>query len=431
VYTRGDPMARTAPYRLCFLAALVTVTPNHCLNDAKEKPAITDKISDLRHCLRHASNDPMSRVARDQLVSLLIASNRYEEALQEYRQQMDLRRPNGETDLRFLELLLKTGRYGEVLRRTAKASHNHDLLLDEKVFECRVQAFLAQGQYREARRSLDQWLGMHGREGMEVSRFNADVQTLQQTRRWLYALEESQGDLGKALFTAAVPDSLAHWNHRHEVPVVFFKLVPAEPASQTATETSVITQASDAHLRALVDDMNRGFRYLSGDTFSLKLQGLESLYGNINDFPAPGVPASLLASRVYVHTIPPIYRLAGQAFVVLIDYRARSEEEAAYMGDGIIHIAANKLHTLTLMHEILHGLGATHQEWNALAQAGYVFDANDRGLMTFDKGELRDLGLEEKNRVLLDWPRVAVVHVETEATLLSTLNLLPTVALNH
>src|SRR6266481_6692620 len=80
------------------------------------------------------------------------------------------------------------------------------------------------------------------------------------------------------------------------------------------------------------------------------------------------------------------------------------------MGDGIIHLSASKLQTLVVMHEILHGLGATHQEWNALQAAGYRFDPEDRGLMTFVHGEILDLGLEEKNRALLGWPQVGVVR---------------------
>ena len=64
---------------------------------------------------------------------------------------------------------------------------------------------------------------------------------------------------------------------------------------------------------------------------------------------------------------------------------------------------------------ILHGLGATHQEWDVLVRQGYIFDPVDRGLMTFDKGELRDLGLEEKNRVLLDWPQVPVIRLPNES----------------
>src|SRR5205807_7639963 len=118
----------------------------------------------------------------------------------------------------------------------------------------------------------------------------------------------------------------------------------------------------------------------------------------------------LLTSRVYVHTLPQIYKLAGDAFVILIDYRTLADGEAAYMGDGIIHLSASKLQTLVVMHEILHGLGATHQEWNSLQAQGYRFDPEDRGLMTFDHGEILDLGLEEKNRALLGWPQVGVVR---------------------
>ena len=77
-------------------------------------------------------------------------------------------------------------------------------------------------------------------------------------------------------------------------------------------------------------------------------------------------------------------------------------------------MSAEKLGTLTLMHEILHGMGATHQEWAYLESQGYRFNPEDRGLMTFSKGELEDLGLEEKNRALLGWPRVADIHLPAE-----------------
>jgi hypothetical protein len=73
----------------------------------------------------------MTRTVRDQLVSLLLASNRYDEALREYRRQMALRRPNDEPDLKLLELLLKTGHYREILQLTAQAPRNgHDFLFD-------------------------------------------------------------------------------------------------------------------------------------------------------------------------------------------------------------------------------------------------------------------------------------------------------------
>jgi hypothetical protein len=416
------------PHRICFLAALLTTasSPELCLNGAKGETTLSEKISDLRRCLRDYPQDPLSRTARGQLITLLVASNHYEEALQEYRRQSDLRKPSGEPDLQFFELLLKTGSYAEVLRQTAKApSNGQDFIRDERLFEFRVQAFLAQGHYRDARQSLDQWLGMHERDGLAVSRFSEDVQNLQQTRRSLLALENVQGAQGKALFTASVPDSLTHWSRRQAVPIVFVQLVPADAANQSPTAKVLNSDQSEATFRKLVTDMNRGFNYLSGGTFSLKFAGLESLYGKTDDLSLSGSHSSLLASRVYAHTIPPLYRMAGKGYVVLVDYRSRSDEEAAYMGDGLIHLAANKLNTMTLIHEVLHGLGATHQEWQELTSRGYAFDPDDRGLMTFDKGELRDLGLEEKNRVLLDWPRVAVLHLPNEKTDLSTVNLLP------
>jgi tetratricopeptide (TPR) repeat protein len=420
-------MRQPAPLRVCILAAFITTLPSAELHvrEAQQQLSLPDKISGLRRCLYEFPRDPSSRTIRDQLVTLLIASNRYEEALQEYRQQLAQRKLTAEPDLKLLELLLKTGRYAEVLSRTHRASlQTTDFLLNERLFECRVQAYLAQGQYREARRTLDQWLGMHEREGIESVRFMADVKALQQTRQYLFALENTQGPLGKPLFTAAVPDSLTHWSRRQNVPIVFFKLVPADPALVSDGQNPVDPVSSQT-LGAVVDDMNRGFRYLSGSHFTLQFNGVETLYGKMDNVPPATAQTSLLASRVYVHTIPPLYRLAGQAFVILIDYHAASDEEAAYMGDGIIRISSTKLHTMTLMHEILHGLGATHQEWAALTRLGYTFDPDDRGLMTFDQGELHDLGLEEKNRVLLDWPRVVRLQVPSESTLISSLTLPP------
>ncbi len=157
-----------------------------------------------------------------------------------------------------------------------------------------------------------------------------------------------------------------------------------------------------------------GFDYLSGGRFSLNYKGVQTLYVRAGDLDPAASGGSLLTSRVYVHTIPQLYRLAGQSFVVLVDYRESAQDEAAYMGDGILHISANKLQTLVLMHEILHGLGATHQDWNYLERQGYRFDPQDRGLMTFENGELKYFGLEAKNRAILDWPEVAVVRLSGE-----------------
>ena len=94
-------------------------------------------------------------------ITLLVTSNHCEEALQEYRQKkkQDLRKPSGEPDLQFFELLFETGRYAESCAEPASAVNGQDLIRDERLFEFRVQAFLAQGRYREARQSLDQWPG--------------------------------------------------------------------------------------------------------------------------------------------------------------------------------------------------------------------------------------------------------------------------------
>jgi hypothetical protein len=157
--------------------------------------------------------------------------------------------------------------------------------------------------------------------------------------------------------------------------------------------------------------MNRGFDYLSGGRFSLASQSAQTLYVRAGDVDPENSGGNLLTSRVYAHTLPQLYRLAGKGFAVLVDYRPGAADEAAYMGDGILHVSANKMQTLTLMHEILHGLGATHQDWNYLERQGYKFDPEDRGLMTFDNGELKYFGLEAKNRAVLGWPAVAVVRL--------------------
>ena len=156
--------------------------------------------------------------------------------------------------------------------------------------------------------------------------------------------------------------------------------------------------------------INRGLEHISGGQFSVRLQSVDTLYVNEGDLDPASVGGDPLIGRVYVHTIPPLYKLAGKAFVILIDYRERALDESAYMGDGIIHISATKFaRSLTVMHEILHGLGATHQEWIDLEAKGYRFDSEDRGLMTFVRGDIIYLGLEEKNRALLGWPETSIV----------------------
>jgi tetratricopeptide (TPR) repeat protein len=409
------------------LASATPYSPNSFLTMARLEPGVGKKVFLLRRCMQNFPLDPRSREARSQLISLLIAGNRYEEALQEYRQELLQRKPGNEADLKFLELLLKTGRSREVISRTARVAVGKDPMIDRRVFEFRVQAFLAQGQYREARQTIDQWLGMHGRDEDSGSRASADIDNLKQVRRYLYALENAQGPLGKPLFTASVPDSLTRWSRRQNVPVIFFRLIPAD-ASENPADSNVIEKTKDeATLRALVSDMNRGFRYLSGGSFSLSFGGVETLYGKSEEVDPFGAHAGILTTRVYIHTIAPLYRLAGQAFVVLLDGLGPVDEGTAYMGDGLIRIAASKLNSVTLMHEVLHGLGATHQDWATLTRMGYQFDPEDKGLMTFRKGELLDFGLEEKNRVLLDWPHVLPVSLPNENVALSAVTLPSTV----
>jgi hypothetical protein len=396
----------------CLLAAsfvsITPYTPQQFLALAKDQISVSDKISILKRLSDAFPLDAAAKTAREHLVNLYINTNRFEEALQEYRKDHPATRA---IDLKLLEMLLRTGRYTEVLRATdAVSGQGRDFLMDMKLMEIRVQALLAKGQFAKARECVEAWLKIYEQDGVSGSRFEWDVRSIQFLKRNLATLGRIDGPVGKDIFTASVPDSLQHWSHRQNVPLFFFKLIPAHPVGQLPEPLLAGRHEGDDYFENRVADLNRGFDYISGGQFSLRFSGLHTLYIKEGDLDPESSGGHLLTSRVYVHTLPQLYKLSGEAFVVLIDYRAESEGEAAYMGDGIIHLSASKLKTLVVMHEILHGLGATHQEWNALEAQGFRFDPQDRGLMTFDHGEILDLGLEEKNRALLGWPQVGVVR---------------------
>jgi len=403
-----------------FAASFMTITPytpQQFLILAKAQVSVPEKISILKRLTDNFPLDSATKKSEEQLENLLINTNRYEEALQQYRKDHPETGTGNVLDFKLLEMLLRTGHYNDVLRITATTSRpNRDFLRDMNLLELCTQALLAKGQYRLAREGVDQWLHVYERDGMPGTRFEADVHSIQFLHRHLQTLERTQGPKGKAIFTASVPDSLQHWSQRQDVPIVFFKLIPTHPGGQLHEPLLAGRHAGNNYFEDRVSDLNRGFSYLSGDRFSLQFAGMHTLYIREGDMDPESSGGHLLTSRVYAHTIPELYKLAGEAFVVLIDYREQADGEAAYMGDGIIHISASKLQTLVLMHEILHGLGATHQEWNALEAQGYKFDPEDRGLMTFDHGEILDLGLEEKNRALLGWPQVGVVRPAFEGS---------------
>jgi hypothetical protein len=391
--------------------SLTPYTPMHFLDMAKQQIAVSDKITILRRLLQAFPLDTHTQLAREDLVTLLAGSNRFEEALAAYQETHPETGAGDAIDFTLLDYLLKTGRYAEVLKATSAASGPvRDFVRDMKLLEIRVQALLARGRYQIARQCIDQWLETYAGDGIEGSRFEGDVKSIQFLRRHLLVLERTQGEKGKALFTASVPDSLQHWSQRTDVPIYFYKLIPAHPAGQLYSPVLPGRHEGDEFFEELVDGLNRGFQFLSGGSFSVTFKEVGTLYVQEGDMDPATVGGHILTSRVYVHTLPELYRLAGEAFVVLVDYRVDSEDEAAYMGDGLIHISASKLKNMVLMHEILHGLGATHKDWSALENRGYQFDPDDRGLMTFDRGELKDLGLEEKNRALLGWPQVSTVR---------------------
>src|SRR4029077_5835411 len=87
-------------------------------------------------------------------------------------------------------------------------------------------------QYAVARQCVDQWLAMYQADGVPESRFEGDVHSIQFLKRHLATLERLNGPVGKALFTASVPDSLQHWSKNLNVPIYFFKLIPTHPGGQ-------------------------------------------------------------------------------------------------------------------------------------------------------------------------------------------------------
>ncbi len=410
--------------------SITPYTPQQFLSLAKEQVAVSDKISILKRLADSFPLDDSAKAAHEQMVNLLINTNRYEEAFLEYQKDHPEVGSGRTIDFKLLEMMLRTGRYNDVLRVTATASGPvRDFERDMKLLEFRVQALLAKGQFRIAREGVERWLDQYEGDGIPGSRFEGDVRSIQFLKRHLMTLERIDGPQGKAIFTASVPDSLQHWSKRQDVPIVFFKLIPAHAGGQLHEPLLPGRHESDSYFEDRVNDLNRGFSYISGEQFSLHFAGLHTLYVKEGDIDPESSGGHLLTSRVYVHTLPPLYKLSGEAFVILIDYREQDDGEAAYMGDGLIHLSASKLQTLVVMHEILHGLGATHQEWNAFEAQGYKFDPEDRGLMTFEHGEILDLGLEEKNRALLGWPQVGVVRprfeTDTVNTAAATSNLAP------
>src|SRR5262245_33355604 len=102
----------------CVMAAsFMTVTPytpQQFLTLAKERVSVSEKISILKRLSDAFPLDASAKTAHAQLIDLLLSTNRYEEALQEYRQD----HPESATDFKFLDMLLRTGRYKDVLRAT-------------------------------------------------------------------------------------------------------------------------------------------------------------------------------------------------------------------------------------------------------------------------------------------------------------------------
>ena len=378
------------------LTAATPYTPDHYLFQAKHVIDVSQKTSFLKQLMDEFPATASARTAREHLIALFSGSNRFDDALLAYEQQRPAQLSQSIVDFPLLNYWLKTGHYTDILRETGPADAAHlNLGRDLTLLEIRVQAQLALGQYVEASEETEAWLTLYKNEGTPDRLYNSDIKSIRYLARHLKTLVRTQGAAGKPLYTAAVSSSMNRWSRRQDVPIHFYKLIPARSGGARPEMLQSGRYESDAFFNSLVNEMNHGFEYLSGGRFSLAYQTNETLYVQDGDLDPESAGGRILTSRVYAHTIPELYRRSGDAFIVLVDYRERAEDDAAYMGDGIIRISARKLQTVVLMHEILHGLGATHKDWNYLERAGYHFDPNDRGLMTFGPdGDLPYFGLE-------------------------------------
>src|SRR5258706_5935472 len=333
---RPSPSRFTCLFAASFIS-ITPYTPQQFLTLAKSHTAVSEKISILKRLADSFPLDSAARQAHEEMVSLLISTNRYEEALLEYRKLHPETGAGRAIDFKLLEMLLRTGRYSEVLRaiaalpagRQGPPGPERDFLRDMKLLELRVQALLAKGQYALARECVGKWLENYQADGSPGSRFENDVHSIQFLARHLATLERTQGPVGKALFTASVPDSLQHWSQRPNVPIVFFKLIPAHPAGQLPAPLLPGRHEGADYFEDRVADLNRGFDYVSGGQFSLRFAGVHTLYIQEGDLDPESSGGHLLTSRVYIHTIPPLYKLAGEAYVVLLDYRIQADGEAA------------------------------------------------------------------------------------------------------
>src|SRR6267142_1606667 len=99
----------------CFMAAsfmtITPYTPQQFLTVAKNHMAVSEKISVLKRLADAFPLDASARQAQDEIVSLLISTNRYEEALQVYRKTHPVTGAGRAIDFKLLEHLLRTGRY--------------------------------------------------------------------------------------------------------------------------------------------------------------------------------------------------------------------------------------------------------------------------------------------------------------------------------
>ncbi|MFA5975128.1 MAG: hypothetical protein WC859_03070 [Elusimicrobiota bacterium] len=254
-------------------------TPEHLLALAKQQTSVSGKINLLRDWLQFFPEDPKSTLVREHLIVLLKESHRPEDALQIYRGKT-ARHSGGGVDLGLMDCLLKTGRFGEVLRNTSLSSfHSYDFSRRVELLEYRIQAFLAQGEYGTARREVEKWLREYSADAVQCDNFEKDVQSIQLLAHNLRNLERDHGPKGNPFFISFVPDSMKRWSSKRDIPIVFFRLIPHyKDAGDIGKSALRVKYERPDVFGAMVTDMNQGFRDLSGGLFSLSFQGLNSLY---------------------------------------------------------------------------------------------------------------------------------------------------------
>ncbi len=82
------------------------------------------------------------------------------------------------------------------------------------------------------------------------------MQSVIYLRRHLRTLERLDGMVGKPLFTASVSDSLNHWSRQRDIPIAFFKLIPARSGGERPEALQAGRYDADGYFQKQVDAIN-------------------------------------------------------------------------------------------------------------------------------------------------------------------------------